>query len=75
MSFSKSILKFTFKVSAFLEKKADELGPGITDLIVSTISSNIRQAELLKLDFSYQSLIHEFGNDLTQRDKVSSFEQ
>jgi hypothetical protein len=30
-----------FKVNAFLEQKAKELGTGITDLIVATISSNI----------------------------------
>jgi hypothetical protein len=58
-------------VSAFLEQKEKELGPGITDLIVATISSNIRQVELLKLDLSYQGLIHDFSNDLTQVEEIS----
>jgi len=63
-----------FKVNAFLEQKTKELGPGITDLIVATISSNIRQVELLKLDLSYQGLIHDFSNDLTQVEKIASSE-
>jgi hypothetical protein len=58
-------------VSAFLEQKEKELGPGITDLIVATISSNIRQVELLKLDLSYQGLIQDFSNDLTQVEQIS----
>jgi|LakMenEpi03Aug12_release.lakeMendotaPanAssembly.Ray.scaffolds.fasta_scaffold643068_2 hypothetical protein len=62
-----------FKVNAFLNEKAKELGPGITDLIVSTISSNIRQVELLKLDLSYQDLIR--GNDLSPIEQVASSEQ
>ena len=62
-----------FKVNAFLNEKAKELGPGITDLIVSTISSNIRQVELLKLDLNYQDLIR--GNDLIPIEQVASSEQ
>lgn len=62
-----------FKVNAFLNEKAKELGPGITDLIVSTIGSNIRQVELLKLDLSYQDLIR--GNDLSPIEQVASSEQ
>jgi hypothetical protein len=60
-------------VNTFLNEKAKELGPGITDLIVSTISSNIRQVELLKLDLSYQDLIR--GNDLSPIEQVASSEQ
>ena len=62
-----------FKVNAFLNEKAKELGPGITDLIDSTISSNIRQVELLKLDLNYQDLIR--GNDLIPIEQVASSEQ
>ena len=56
-----------------MNEKAKELGPGITDLIVSTISSNIRQVELLKLDLNYQDLIR--GNDLIPIEQVASSEQ
>ncbi|KZS20695.1 Uncharacterized protein APZ42_012540 [Daphnia magna] len=54
------------KVNEFLEDKANELGPAVIDLIVATISSNVRHIELQKIHLKYHTLIGETGNDLTR---------
>lgn len=53
-------------MNEFLEDKANELGPAVIDLIVATISSNVRQIELQKIHLKYHTLIGETGNDLTR---------